>query len=220
MATKDIAYDLSIYEDKNAILKPAKKHTRNSPVKVDPLKEKQKRNAKQRAADRKKKEHTALIARICCIAIMVVILVAVTIYSKIILSETISDIDSQTSLLEELKSEETQLKNVIDQKIKRKKIEEYATKELGLVKMETQQRQTVNATSGDNVQIAEYEEKISIFERVLALFKGDSDSSVDSSDNLDEQQDQEYSSTASSDISASTEESSVKGEDETSEINE
>lgn len=170
MATKNTAYDLSMFENKSALPKTAPNPSRKYPKKVDLEKEARERKARERRVLKEKQEKNALIARGVGIIIIVLILVVATIYSKIILAETITDIDKQSVVLKEKKSEETQLKNVADQKVTHKKVEEYATNDLGLVKMESQQRRTINSTTVDNVEIAESEEKTNIFDEIAKFF--------------------------------------------------
>lgn len=173
MAKKDLAYDLAMFEDKNAALKPySKSNKRAMPQKIDYSEQEEKAKAKKRLQMREKRERTALISRILGLSIVVLILVTVTVYSKIILAETITAIDLQTVNLKELESKETQYRNIIDQKITHGKIEEYATKELGLVKMEFQQHKVINSVSGESVEIADQVEKTNVFEDMLNFFRG------------------------------------------------
>lgn len=182
------AYDLSLFEDKNTLIVPSKRPDRKYPTKVDPKEELRKRKAKQRMIARKRKEATALAARIAAASVLVLVLVTATIYSKVILSETVSDIEVQTKALKEMKSIENQLRNDIDQKSTHKKIEEYANG-LGLVKMEPQQHKSINSSDGNTVEIAESEEKTDWFDSFIDMIKGETETPEDLDDENDPSED-------------------------------
>ena len=90
-------------------------------------------------------------------------------YSRAQLNELGAKVNSATKELEILKSENILLQTELEEKISLKNVEEYATVELGMEKMDASQVEYVTLTSGNQVEITE-ESDSSVWQKIKNFF--------------------------------------------------
>ena len=90
-------------------------------------------------------------------------------YSRAQLKELGAKVNSATKELEILKSENIRLQTELEEKISLKNVEEYATVELGMEKMDASQVEYVTLTSGNQVEITE-ESDSSVWQKIKNFF--------------------------------------------------
>lgn len=90
-------------------------------------------------------------------------------YSRAQLNELGAKVNSATKELEILKSENIRLQTELEEKISLKNVEEYATVELGMEKMDASQVEYVTLTSGNQVEITE-ESDSSVWQKIKNFF--------------------------------------------------
>ena len=90
-------------------------------------------------------------------------------YSRAQVNEMGSKVNSATKELEILKSENIRLQTELEEKISLKNVEEYATVELGMEKMDASQVEYVTLTSGNQVEITE-ESDSSVWQKIKNFF--------------------------------------------------
>ena len=90
-------------------------------------------------------------------------------YSRAQLNELGAKVNSATKELEILKSENIRFQTELEEKISLKNVEEYATVELGMEKMDASQVEYVTLTSGNQVEITE-ESDSSVWQKIKNFF--------------------------------------------------
>ena len=90
-------------------------------------------------------------------------------YSRAQLNELSAKVNSATKELETLKSENIRLQTELEDRISLKNVEEYATVELGMEKMDASQVEYVTLTSGNQVEITE-ESDSSVWQKIKNFF--------------------------------------------------
>ncbi len=90
-------------------------------------------------------------------------------YSRAQLNEMSAKVNSVTKELETLKSENIRLQTELEDRISLKNVEEYATVELGMEKMDASQVEYVTLTDGNQVEITE-ENDGSVWQKVKNFF--------------------------------------------------
>ena len=90
-------------------------------------------------------------------------------YSRAQLNELGVKVNSATKELEILKSENIRFQTELEEKISLKNVEEYATVELGMEKMDASQVEYVTLTSGNQVEITE-ESDSSVWQKIKNFF--------------------------------------------------
>ena len=90
-------------------------------------------------------------------------------YSRAQLNELGAKVNSATKELEILKSENIRLQTELEDRISLKNVEEYATVELGMEKMDASQVEYVTLTSGNQVEITE-ESDSSVWQKIKNFF--------------------------------------------------
>ena len=84
--------------------------------------------------------------------IVIMLLMSATVYSHLGLNETKGRINQQTETLKKLQSENVYLSFQLENKVSLKNAEEYATNELGLVKLGTGQTEYVDLQNEDVIE--------------------------------------------------------------------
>lgn len=168
--TANLAYNLTKYESRQYSAvnnsRPQRVYKPKSPLrKVNNAKRKRKLQEIQ-----KRRNRLLLRAKIAGIAVLFLVLISMTIYSRIILSEAVFDIWEYKNVLSELKSDGIRLTNEVEQKNSSNKIEIIAKNELGLVPIENHQKFYINEDVGDRVDFAIEEENSNIFESIKNFF--------------------------------------------------
>lgn len=85
--------------------------------------------------------------------LVLMLLMATTVYSRLQLTETRTQINNKTAELTELESENTYLNFQLESKVSLKNAEEYAVSELGLVKLSSSQIEYVSLNSGNSIEV-------------------------------------------------------------------
>ena len=94
--------------------------------------------------DRAARELRAFKRRVTAMTVVLALLMAGTVYSRLVLSETKSDINACASELTELESENAYLSYKLESLVSLKNAEEYAVDTLGLVKLDKSRVEYVN----------------------------------------------------------------------------
>ncbi len=123
------AYDLSLFEQR----------------------QKKEKAALQKLPAAKPKSGLKTVAARLMVALIVGAIVSVGIYSRAILTETVSDITAAKKELTRLQSEETRLAMELDSKVSVKSIEDYATNQLGLNRMDKYQVTYIALAGSDQI---------------------------------------------------------------------
>ena len=105
-----------------------------------------------------------------CATVACVILVAFVLNGYISLNELTLQASKKTKELETLSSENAVLSVQIDRKNSLGNIEQLATEQLGMVKLESFQIHTVNLAGDDSIEVISEEKDNSVFDGVVANF--------------------------------------------------
>ncbi|WP_040196553.1 hypothetical protein [Candidatus Soleaferrea massiliensis] len=128
------AYDLSIYAPKP-----------QGPEEVPEIKVVSKRKPKQKL----------ITVQNVALALILVVMTAFMLYNRAVLTEIGGQIATQNGVLNELQSETERLSVELDRKMSLNSIENYATTQLGLSKMQKYQVEYVNLSQGDQVELTQ-----------------------------------------------------------------
>ncbi len=109
-------------------------------------------------------------ARMVASVVLLVGLTLAMLYSRAVLATVNEDIGVKTSELNTLNSEYTRLQTELDAKISLRNIEEYASANLGMAKVEQGQVQYVNIEQGESVTLYNTSGENNIFQRVKQWF--------------------------------------------------
>ena len=104
------------------------------------------------------------------VAICVGVVVSVSIYSRVILSETVNQITDAKRELTALQSEQTRLSMQLDSKISLQNVETYASDDLGLSRMDKYQIAYVTMSGDDMIANTEERENKSLSDIINGLF--------------------------------------------------
>lgn len=105
-----------------------------------------------------------------CASFVCIVLAAVVINGYVSLNELSREASSKKKELETVTSENSVLCVAIDRKNSLGNIEQMATEQLGMVKLESYQIHTVNLAQEDSVEIVAEEESRGFFDGVVANF--------------------------------------------------
>ncbi len=97
------------------------------------------------------KENRRFMTKLTVYLVAIVLLMAATVMSRMQLTETKSDINSYTSDLTELQSENAYLNYKLESLVSLKNAENYAVNELGLVKMDSSRIEYVNLQNENEI---------------------------------------------------------------------
>ena len=152
----NVAYDLSLFEDK-----PKVKEKKNKVVKMQ--REKPHIKPKTRI-----NPVTALYSVV--ISVIIVSVFSVMVYSQIQLTELTDKINTVDKALAESKSTYTQLKMRAESQYSLRSVEEYVENELFMKKVEPSQIEYIALSSGDKAELKNKVNKDSIFDKIKNLF--------------------------------------------------
>jgi len=166
--SKSAQYDFSRFE-------PAKQSSANPKQKSNPSRKAQSQTQTLRvvitpARQRRMAENRAFAVHAVLSIIFLVGLAALMLYSRAILAAVNEDIGTQTELLSSLNGEYTRLQTELDAKISLRNIEEYASTNLGMSKVEQDQVQYVNVEQGESVTLYHSTGENSFVERLRQWF--------------------------------------------------
>ena len=121
---------------------------------------------KKNTVSKKKKfsPSTALLSLIC------VVLACFALYNIISLNELTLDISDTKDELEQLQSDNSVLAIQIERKNSLENIEEIATEQLGMVKLESYQIHSVNLVEDDSIEVVTAEKDRGFFDGIVASF--------------------------------------------------
>lgn len=105
-----------------------------------------------------------------CASFVCILLAAVVLNGYISLNELSREVTSKKKELETLESENSVLCLAIDRKNSLGNIEEIATEQLGMVKLESYQIHTVNLAKDDSVEVVTEEKTRGFFDGIVASF--------------------------------------------------
>ena len=106
----------------------------------------------------------AVFKAVCC-AVLVLTIASLSIYNQVVLSELGSQISEYNEQLVVLKSEEVRLQALLESQGSMRSLEQYATSELGLSKIERYQVTYIDMQESDQIIREETEEDIGFWER-------------------------------------------------------
>lgn len=127
-------------------------------------------------SDPRKKEDRRFAAKLTAYAVVIVLLMTATVYSRLKLTETKSEINSRTSDLTELQSQNAYLNYQLESLVSLKNAENYAVNQLGLVKMDSNRIEYMNLQDKNEI-VAEqgsepFGEKVETFFNAVIDFCG------------------------------------------------
>jgi hypothetical protein len=162
--TGDIAYDLSIFE---AAMPARRERETELP---DVLEREQRKDHRRRAAARRKLAAASRL-RFAGVLILLLTLAVIMTFTRVILSETVSEMSDLERQLQESVNEGERLQNAIVRKSAAFDIEGYAENNLGLSKIKEYQKKYINGSAGDKVETYEQiEEEESLLEKIFPSF--------------------------------------------------
>lgn len=149
----NLAYDLSLFETapsrkKISEVKPARKQKQNNNVQIGLSK----------------------ILKFFAVGSVLVCLTVALISNGAELNELTAKIDRQKAYLKELKNESTKLQLQLNEKTSLNKVEQIATEELGLVKLDKHQIKYVDLSGDDKIVLNQQEEEKETIMDKLSLF--------------------------------------------------
>lgn len=109
--------------------------------------------------------------RVTFFCTFLLVLMALTVYNSMLLTETKANVNTGMDELTRLESEYTYLNWQLESRISLKNAEEYAETELGLVKMSAQQIEYINLSS-DNQIVGGEADADGLFENIWKSIKG------------------------------------------------
>ncbi|MEG1181288.1 MAG: hypothetical protein RSD39_04585, partial [Oscillospiraceae bacterium] len=124
-----------------------------------------------------KRARTVFGRKMVAYCIVITMLLTYTVYSKMVLTETVSKIDTGTKSLTVLESENAYLSCQLESMVSLKNAEDYAVSQLGLVKFDSSQIEYVNLQNDNAITSSEKTNSIasgfqSLVDDVLELLKG------------------------------------------------
>ncbi len=162
-------YDLSLFETTKGTAVP-----KEAPVKVRKNKTEANIVRLKRedidAAQRRKYNIPALILSFVMSAVIIFALCGI-VYGQVSLSELNQQIISAENTLSQRQSEQLQIQAKVDSSLSTLAVEEFAKKNLGMVKASNQQKEYVSLSQGDKAQVYMEEEK-NLFEQIGDYISG------------------------------------------------
>ena len=131
-----------------------------------PLRVVENKNPKKKAASR----IGVAPVRIILATVMLVAILSYMLYAQAMLTQINEQVNQYSDQLSTLQSETTRLELSLKSRMSLKNIEEYASEELGLEKLEKYQIEYVRLTEGDTIRMAQQEP--TVWENILESIKG------------------------------------------------
>lgn len=161
--SKSTQYDFSRFE-------PAKQSATNANKKTNPSPPHSLRVVETPARQRQMAQRRSLAVHIVLSAVLLVGLILAILYSRAILATINENIGVKTELLNTLNGEYTRLQTELDAKISLRNIEEYASANLGMSKVDQGQVQYINVEQGESVTLYRSSGENSLFDKVRQWF--------------------------------------------------
>lgn len=146
---RNVAYDLSLFEDRVADIELSVKSQKNKVVSID--------DGRSNRAQTRFKPLNAVMSVV--VASLVIVAVVAIIHGQAQLTELNQEINSAQGQLTELESYYTQLNMKVETKLSPSVVEEYAKNELGMSKTESYQKEFISLSEGDKAVVIAEEEK-------------------------------------------------------------
>lgn len=146
---RNVAYDLSLFEDRVADIELSVKSQKNKVVSID--------DGRSNRAQTRFKPLNAVMSVV--VASLVIVAVVAIIHGQAQLTELNQEINSAQGQLTELESYYTQLNMKVETKLSPSVVEEYAKNELGMSKTESYQKEFISLSEGDKAVVVAEEEK-------------------------------------------------------------
>lgn len=156
---RNLAYDLRLFEEEEIYSKSVKTPEEKQAKK--PKKEKQNMDVEPQNKGEKtthkrikrRKNNFLNISLVVVFAVAVVLVVGLIIHGQVQLTELNQRISSAQSQLEEQQSLYTQLEMKVDASISTAVVEKYAEEDLGMTKVSNSQKEFINLSKGDKVEL-------------------------------------------------------------------
>lgn len=146
---RNVAYDLTLFEDRVADIELSVKSQKNKVVSID--------DERSNRAQTRFKPLNAMMSVV--VAALVIVAVVAIIHGQAQLTELNQEINSAQGQLTELESYYTQLNMKVETKLSPSVVEEYAKNELGMSKTESYQKEFISLSEGDKAVVIAEEEK-------------------------------------------------------------
>lgn len=164
---RDLAYDLSLFEDNSSAApqlpqQPVKKAKKSNVVKI---------TQKQIEKVRRRKHNYFKLATGITFALCVLVVVIAIIVGQVQLTELNSKIAAAQDDLSIKQSIYTQMEMDVNANLSTKAVEEYAKNTLGMSKATNAQKEFVNLSEGDKAEVTQ-EAKGNIFQSIAQAFTG------------------------------------------------
>lgn len=105
-------------------------------------------------AGQRKSAASMLSIKVIAIAIIAVSFIALSIYGKVVMAETVAEIEAATNELNILKGETTRLEMELESKVSLRNVESYASTNLGMNKIEKYQTEYIKLSEGNVIERA------------------------------------------------------------------
>lgn len=102
----------------------------------------------------RKSAASMLSLKVIMIAIIAVSFIALSIYGKVVMAETVAEIETATNELNILKGETTRLEMELESKVSLRNVESYASTNLGMNKIEKYQTEYIKLSEGNVIERA------------------------------------------------------------------
>ena len=146
---RNAAYDLSLFEDRQADIELTVKSQKNKVVNID--------DERGRRRQTRFKPLTAVIGVV--VSGLVIVAVLAIIHGQAQLTELSQELGDAQTRLTELESYYTQLEMKVENKLSPSLVEEYAKNVLGMSKTESYQKEFISLSDGDKVVVIAEENK-------------------------------------------------------------
>lgn len=163
---RNLAYDIRLFEEE--VVVPSSKGKQAQKVEEKPEKKNTAGTLKRMRHKiiKRRKSNFFKISGAVAFALAVVLVVSLIIHGQVQLTELNQQIANANKSLEEKQSLYTQLEMKVDASVSTAVVEDFAKKQLGMSKVANSQKEFVNLSQGDKVEIVKSEDKN--FFRVIA----------------------------------------------------
>lgn len=120
-------------------------------------------------AKRQQKSVSFLSIKTIMLVFVALLFIAVSIYGKVMMTETVDELGTATNELNILKGETTRLEMELESKVSLRNVESFASTNLGMNKIEKYQTEYVKMTEGNVIEVTPTE-NVSITEKIKTLF--------------------------------------------------
>lgn len=169
---RNLAYDLRLFEEEemyaSSVETPEKQKAKHQPKK-EKLNKGVDKPKKTIQKVMRRKNNFFSIACAVVLAVLIVVVVGLIIHGQVQLTELNQQVSAAQRTLEEQQSLYTQLQMKVDASISTAVVEKYAKEQLGMTKVANSQKEFINLSQGDKVEIAS-QKNDTVFDSIANAF--------------------------------------------------